>query len=56
MLSDEQVHIDRHSSANRHDIIIKNHSDKMCIITDIAVPSDYNVETKEAEEILIIVV
>jgi hypothetical protein len=41
---------DREVLANRPDIIIKNKTDKTCLLTDIAIPSDKNVIQKKAEK------
>jgi len=35
--------------ANRPDIIIKNKTDKICLLIDVAIPSDRNVIQNEAE-------
>jgi hypothetical protein len=35
---------------NRPDIIIKNKKDKICLLIDVAIPSDKNVIQKEAEK------
>jgi hypothetical protein len=36
--------------AHRPHIIIKNRKEKMCILTDVAIPVDRNVIQKEAKE------
>jgi hypothetical protein len=36
--------------ANRPDIIIKNKKDKICLLIDVAIPSDKNIIQKEAEK------
>jgi hypothetical protein len=40
---------DREVLANRPDIIIKHRKDKMCLLVDVAIPSDRNVIQKESE-------
>jgi hypothetical protein len=35
---------------NRPDIIIKNKKDKICLLIDVAIPSDRNVIQKESEK------
>jgi hypothetical protein len=40
----------RQVSGNRPDIIIKNKKDKICLLIDVAIPSDRNVVNKEAEK------
>ena len=37
-------------TANRPDIIIKNKKEKTCTLIDVAIPTDRNVEQKEAEK------
>jgi hypothetical protein len=37
-------------TANRPDVIIKNKKDKICLLTDVAIPSDGNVIQKESEK------
>jgi hypothetical protein len=34
---------------NRQDLIIKNQTEKACILTDVAIPPDRNITQKEAE-------
>jgi hypothetical protein len=41
---------DREVPANRPDIIIKNKKDKICLLIDVAIPSDRNVMQKESEK------
>jgi len=50
MLWNQTVHTDREVTANRPDIIIKNHKEKTCTLIDVAIPADRNVVQKEAEK------
>jgi hypothetical protein len=40
---------DREVLANRPNIIIKNKKDKICLLIDVAIPSDRNVIQKQSE-------
>jgi hypothetical protein len=44
------VQTDREVLANRPDIIIKNKKDKICLLIDVAIPSDRNVIQKDSEK------
>jgi hypothetical protein len=44
------VQTDREVLANRPDIIIKNKKDKICLLIDVAIPSDRNAIQKESEK------
>jgi hypothetical protein len=44
------VQTDREVLENRPDIIIKNNKDKICLLIDVAIPSDRNVIQKESEK------
>lgn len=48
----EQVQTDRTILANKPDIIIKDLKENTCLIIDVAVPMDVNVQRKESEKIL----
>jgi hypothetical protein len=50
VLWNQGVQTDREVLANRPDIIIKNKKDKMCLLIDVAVPSDRNVIQKKSEK------
>jgi hypothetical protein len=41
---------DKEVLANRSDIIIKNKKDKICLLINVAIPSDRNVIQKESEK------
>ena len=41
-----QVYADRTIKANKSDIIIKNKKEKLCMLIDMAVPSDRNTSVK----------
>jgi hypothetical protein len=47
--NNQGVQTDRDVLANRPDIIIKNKKNKICLLTDVAIPSDKSVtqETKK---------
>jgi hypothetical protein len=49
VLWNQGVHTDREITANGPDII-KNKTDKTCILIDVAIPADRNVTLKEAEK------
>jgi hypothetical protein len=44
------VHTDREVTPNRPDIMIKNKTEKTCILIDVAIPANINVTQKEAEK------
>jgi hypothetical protein len=50
VLSNQGVQTDREVLANRPDLIIKNMKDKICLLIDVAIPSDRNVIQKESEK------
>jgi hypothetical protein len=50
VLWNQGVQIDKEVLANRSDIIIKNKKDKICLLIDVAIPSDRNVIQKECEK------
>lgn len=50
ILWNTQVHTDRHIAANKPDIVIKDKEDKKCLIIDVSVPLDNNVNLKFAEK------
>jgi len=43
-------HTDRELTANRTHTIIKNKKEKICILTDVTIPTERNVVQKEAEK------
>jgi Uma2 family endonuclease len=49
VLWNQGVQTDREVLANRPDIIIKNMKDKICLLIEVAIPSDRNVIQKESE-------
>jgi hypothetical protein len=49
-LWNEGVQTDREVLANKPDIIIKNKEDKICLLIDVAIPSDRNAIQKESEK------
>lgn len=49
---DTQIQTDRHIPGNKPDIVIKDKITKTCLIIDVAIPADENVNQKEAEKIL----
>jgi hypothetical protein len=50
MLWNHEVHTHTEVTAYRPNIIIENKKEKICILTDVAIPSDRNVMQKEAEK------
>jgi hypothetical protein len=46
---ESRIQTDREVLENRPDIIIKNMKDKICLLIDVAIPSDRNVIQKETE-------
>jgi hypothetical protein len=50
VLWNQGVQTDREVPANRPVIIIENKKDKMCLLIDVAIPSDRNVIQKESEK------
>lgn len=52
IIYNQPIHTDRTIPANKPDIILKDHQNKKCLIIDVAVPADHNVDRKEAEKIL----
>jgi hypothetical protein len=49
VLWNEGVQTDTEVLANRSDIIIKNKTDKMCLLIDVVMPSDRSVIQRKAE-------
>ena len=49
LIWDMQLHTDKEIKANKLDIIIKDHINNTCQLTDMTIPSDRNVAIKEAE-------
>ena len=50
ILWDMQIHTDRELSANKPDIVIKDHANQCCKLTDVSVPSDRNTLMKVIEK------
>jgi hypothetical protein len=50
VLGNQGIQTDWEVLANNPDIIIKNMKDKICLLIDIAIPSDRNVIQKESEK------
>jgi hypothetical protein len=50
VLWNQGIQSDREVLANRPDIIIKNKKEKICLLIDVAIPSDRNVLQKESEK------
>ena len=48
---DMQIHTDRELSANKPDIVIKDHANRCCKLIDVTVPSDRNTYTKVIEKL-----
>ena len=51
ILWDIQIHTDRELSANKPDIVIKDHANRCCKHIDVSVPSDRNTSTKVIEKL-----
>ena len=51
ILWDMQIHTDKELSANKPDIVIKDHANRCCKLIDVSVPSDRNTSTKAIEEL-----
>jgi hypothetical protein len=49
VLWNQGIQTDREVLANRTDILIKNMKNKICLLIDVAIPSDRNVIQKESE-------
>ena len=50
ILWDKQIHTDRELSANKPDIVIKDHANQCCKLIDVSVPSDRNTLMKVIEK------
>ena len=50
VLWDSQMITDRHIPCDKHDIVIKEKGTAKCLIIDVAVPSDYNIQKKTNEK------
>jgi hypothetical protein len=50
VLWNQEVQTDREVLGKKPDIIIKNKKDEICLLIDVAIPSDRNVVNKEAEK------
>ena len=50
ILWDHQVKTDRHIPCNKPDIIIQEKDSEKCLIIDVAIPSDYNIQKKATEK------
>ena len=46
-----QIHTDRELSANKPDIVIKDHADRCCKLIDVSVPADRNTSMKVIEKL-----
>ena len=51
ILWDMQIHTDKELSANKPDIVIKDHANRCCKLIDVSVPSDRNTSTKVIEKL-----
>ena len=50
LIWDMQIHTDKEIKANKPDIIIKDHANNTCQLTDMTIPSDRNVSIREVEK------
>ena len=48
---DELVITDRKILVNRHDIMLRDKKETLCLLIDIDIPGDSKVNTKEAEKL-----
>ena len=46
-----QIHTERELSANKPDIVIKDHADRCCKLIDVSVPADRNTSMKVIEKL-----
>ena len=46
-----QIHTDRELSANKSDMVIKDHANQCCKLIDVSVPSDRNTPMKVIEKL-----
>jgi len=51
ILLDSQIITDRHIPFNKPDKVIKDHETNKCLIIDVAIPSDYNIQKKITEKL-----
>jgi hypothetical protein len=49
VLWNQGIQVEREVLANRPDLIIKNKEDKICLLIDVALPSDRNIIQMESE-------
>jgi hypothetical protein len=50
VLWNQGIQTDKEVLANTPDLVIKNMKDKICLLIDVAIPSDRNVTQKESEK------
>jgi hypothetical protein len=50
MLWNQTVNTEREVTENRPDIIIKNEKEEVCILIDVAIPTQRNIVQKEGEK------
>ena len=50
ILLDSSVITDRHISCNKPDLIVQEKDTNRCLIIDVAIPSDYNIQRKTIEK------
>ena len=50
ILWDSQIQTDRHIPCNKPDIVIKEKKTSKCLMIDVAIPSDYNIQKKATEK------
>ena len=50
ILWDYQVKTDRHIPCNKPDLIVQEKESDRCVIIDVAIPSDYNIQKKATEK------
>ena len=47
---DSQVITDRHIPRNKPDLMVQEKETNRCVIIDVAIPSDYNIQWKTTEK------
>lgn len=50
ILWDSQIQTDRHIPCNKPDIVIKEKKTRKCVMIDVSIPSDYNIQRKATEK------
>ena len=51
VLGDSQITTDRYIPCNKSDIVIKEKDEDRCLVIDVSISSDYNIQKKVTEKI-----